>query len=356
MPLDLDNSSKMRLSEVARRLGGTLTGADVEVTDLCSARHPKAGCLGYAETRKVAEQLQQTEVAAVLCPPFEPGLTKPMVTVANPKEGLARALALFRPAGTPAPQIHSTAGVSSKAHVAEGVSIGAFAVVEAGAHIGAFAVLYPFVYVGPNARVGERCVLYPGSVVMENCVLGEEVVLQPGAIIGGEGFGFYPEPGKTPQKIPQRGGVVLGDRVEVGANSAVDGGTIDATVLGEGTKLDNFVQIGHNVEVGKGVLAAAQAGVAGSCEIGDGAIIGPQAGIKSHAHIGAGTTIAAQAGVFGDLPAGITVSGYPATPHQRALRILAITQQLPEILQRLKELEKKCEALEALQAGTGKKA
>lgn len=349
------NSSKMRLSDVAKRIGGTLVGADVEVADLCSARHPKAGCLAYAETRKTAELLQSSEAAAILCPPLDSPLSKPMVTVAQPREGLARALALFRPAGTPAPYIHSTAGVSSKARVAEGVSVGPFAVVEAGARVGAFTVLYPFVYVGTNAVIGERCVLYPGSVVMENCVLEDEVILLPGAVIGAEGFGFYVEGGSGPQKIPQRGGVVLHSRVEVGANSAVDCGTIDPTVLGEGTKLDNLVQIGHNVELGKAVMAAAQAGIAGSAVLEDGVILGPQAGLRDHIHVGKRTVIAGQSGVFGDLPADTTVSGYPATTHQRALRILAITQQLPEILDRLKQLEKKSADLESALKESGKK-
>ncbi|MGH8103187.1 MAG: UDP-3-O-(3-hydroxymyristoyl)glucosamine N-acyltransferase [bacterium] len=346
----------MRLSDVAKRVGGKLVGADTDVEDICSARRPRPGCLAYAETQKAAEQLQNKDVAAVLCPPIDPPLRKPMVTVTSPKEGLARALALFRPPAVPPPLIHSTAGVSSKAHVAEGVSVGAFAVVEEGAHIGAFTIVYPFVYIGRNVTVGERCTLYPGAVVMENCTLGNEVTVLPGAVVGGEGFGFYQDADGTSHKIPQRGGVHMKDHSEVGANSTIDSGTIEPTIIGPNSKLDNLIQIGHNCELGAGVLVAAQCGIAGSTLVGDGVIIGPQAGLRDHIKVGERAVIVGRSAVFGDLPPKVTVSGYPASNHQRALRVLAITQQLPEILERLKQLEKKLADLESSGGQKGKPA
>jgi len=176
---------------------------------------------------------------------------------------------------------------------------------------------------------------------MEGSRLGERVVLKPGAIVGAEGFGFFRGEQGKPVRIPQRGGVILENDVEVGANSTVDAGTLDPSIIQKDTKLDNLVQVGHNVQIGEKGLVAGQAGFAGSVIVGKEATIGGQAGFKDHVKIGNQVTVGGQSGVFGDIPDGAVVSGYPALPHSSALRLLVLTQRLPELYERLKKIEKK---------------
>ncbi len=331
----------MLLSELARRIGAQHTGEDVEVADLCSAFRPKPGCMAYAEEEKTVRALFKTPVSAILSGPFKGKAEKPLLIVENPKKALAEALQIFRPSLAFRRGIDDLAWVSREAVIGEEVYIGPFAVVEEGARVGAGTTIYPFVYVGRGVVIGKQCTLYPGSVVMEGSRLGERVVLKPGAIVGAEGFGFYRTEQGKPTRIPQRGGVVLENDVEVGANSAVDAGTIDPSIIQKDTKLDNLVQVGHNVHIGEKGLIAGQVGFAGSVSVGKEATIGGQVGFKDHVKVGDKVSIGGQSGVFGDIPDGATVSGYPALPHSTALRLLVLTQRLPELYERLKKIEKK---------------
>jgi UDP-3-O-[3-hydroxymyristoyl] glucosamine N-acyltransferase len=184
--------------------------------------------------------------------------------------------------------------------------------------------------------------------VYERVVLGQRVRVHSGAVIGADGFGYTPEAGAA-RKIPQVGTVVIEDDVEIGANAGIDRATTGATWIGAGTKLDNMVQVGHNVRIGRGCLIAAQVGIAGSCELEDGVVVGGQAGVADHVRLGRGATVAAQAGVWGDVPPGTVVSGNPARPHREQLRTQGSAARLPEMRERLRELERRLKEVEARQ-------
>jgi UDP-3-O-[3-hydroxymyristoyl] glucosamine N-acyltransferase len=202
--------------------------------------------------------------------------------------------------------------------------------------------------VGEGSRIGEDCVLQPGAVVRERCVVGNRVLLQPGVVLGSDGFGFAFDPsGPAHVKVPQIGTVRIEDDVEVGAGSCIDRATTGETVVGRGTKIDNLVQIAHNVRVGPLSILCAQVGISGSTEIGEGVVLAGQVGVVGHVHIGDGARIAAQSGVPHDVAPGATVSGYPAVDHALWLRQSAALKQLPELLRELRELRARVAALEA---------
>jgi UDP-3-O-[3-hydroxymyristoyl] glucosamine N-acyltransferase len=220
------------------------------------------------------------------------------------------------------------------------------------AEVGARTILFPGAHVGEGARVGEDCLLYQNVVVRERCVLGNRVILQPGCIIGADGFGFAFDPdgeGQGPRhyKVPQIGNVLVEDDVEIGANTTVDRATLGTTRIGRGAKIDNLVQIAHNVQVGPLSLLMAQVGIAGSTKLGMGVIAAGQVGIVGHLEIGAGARIGAQGGVMEDIEAGDTVSGSPSLPHTQWLKSMAALAQLPELRKEVRELRKQLDALRA---------
>jgi UDP-3-O-[3-hydroxymyristoyl] glucosamine N-acyltransferase len=234
--------------------------------------------------------------------------------------------------------VHPSAVVSASARLAPDVSVGAYAVVGEGVEIGARTVVGPHTVIGPGTRIGSEVVIHSHATVHEGVRIGDRCVIHSGARIGNHGFGFIFREGGF-QKIPQVGGCILEDDVEIGPNSTVDRGSVGDTVVGRGSKIDALVHLGHNVRLGRHVMLAGQAGVSGSTTIGDGAALGGQVGVGGHLTIGAGARIGAQAGVISDVPAGETYSGYPARPHREALRAQAGAFRLPELLRRLKKLE-----------------
>jgi UDP-3-O-[3-hydroxymyristoyl] glucosamine N-acyltransferase len=219
------------------------------------------------------------------------------------------------------------------------VSVGPFAVIEAGAVLGDRVRIGPHSVVGAGSKLGVDTLLHPHVTLYPGTVLGERCIVHSGARLGSDGFG-YAWTGTEHRKVPQVGGCRLGDDVEIGANTTIDRGSIGDTRVGQGTKIDNLVQLGHNVRVGERAILISQVGIAGSTTVGDGAVLGGQVGVGGHLEIGAGARVGAQAGVTGDVPAGETVSGYPARPHRLALRAQAVTLRLPEILRRLRRLER----------------
>jgi UDP-3-O-[3-hydroxymyristoyl] glucosamine N-acyltransferase len=262
-----------------------------------------------------------------------------VVRVADPHAALARILPVLYPGWSPAPGVHPTAVVEEGAEVGEGASVGPYAVIGAGSRIGPRARIGAHVVVGRGCEVGADTVLHAHVTLYDGVTTGERCVVHSGARLGADGFGFVFEGGQH-RKVPQVGGCRLGDDVEIGANSTVDRGSIGDTVVGRGTKIDNLVHVGHNCRLGQHVIVVAQVGVSGSTRVGDGAVLAGQAGIGGHLTIGAGARVGAQAGVTADVPAGQTVSGYPARPHREALRVQAAVFKLPEIVERLKKLER----------------
>ncbi|MDE3053856.1 MAG: UDP-3-O-(3-hydroxymyristoyl)glucosamine N-acyltransferase, partial [Gemmatimonadota bacterium] len=240
------------------------------------------------------------------------------------------------------PGIHPTAVVGAGVELGEAPSIGPYVVVEAGAVLGDRVTIGAHSVIGAGARVGDDTQIYAGATVYARAQLGRRVIMQSGARIGSDGFGYVFGDGRH-QKIPHVGGCILEDDVEIGANSTVDRGSIDDTIIGAGTKIDNLVHVGHNVRIGRLCLLMAQVGVAGSVRIEDGAILAGQVGVSGHHTVGKGATLAAQAGVFGDIPAGETWSGYPARPHKEALRAQAALFKLPGLLRRIERLLERSE-------------
>jgi UDP-3-O-[3-hydroxymyristoyl] glucosamine N-acyltransferase len=219
------------------------------------------------------------------------------------------------------------------------------ATVSANAKVGARTVLFPGVYVGTDAVLGEDCILYPNAVVMNECSLGQRVILQPGAVIGGDGFGFAPDKGAY-VKIPQVGNVVLEDDVEIGANTTVDRSVMGTTKVGRGTKVDNLVMIAHNCQVGEHTVIVSQVGISGSTEIGNHCVIGGQVGVAGHLTIGDNVTLAARSGVMADIPEAGVYWGAPSEPMKDAMKCVAAYRELPEMVKRLRKMEKALEQLD----------
>lgn len=272
--------------------------------------------------------------------PGHDSAARALLVVPDADMALTKALGLFAPpASRPAPGVHPSALVDVSARVGAGASIGPMCVVEAGATIGDGAVLVSQVFVGAGATVGAGTTLHAHVSIGERCVVGRQCLLHPGVVIGADGFGFVSSPdGRGLQKVPHIGTVEIGDQVEIGANSCVDRAKFGSTTVGSGTKIDNLVQVGHNVRIGRLCLVMAQVGIAGSVRVGDGCVLAGQVGVSGHHVIGDGARLAAQAGVFGDIPAGETWSGYPARPHREALRAQAALFKLPGMIRRLERL------------------
>jgi UDP-3-O-[3-hydroxymyristoyl] glucosamine N-acyltransferase len=339
------------LSELAAHVGGTVEGdGRLLIAGLASLEDAGPGQLSFYGSPRYRKELGTTRASAVLVSADEPVERTDVawVRVASPHLAFARILALFHPGPRPAPGVHPRAEVHPTARVDPTATMMALAVVEAGAVVGARSVLWPGSYLGEEARLGEDCVLQPGAVVRERCVLGNRVVLQPGAVVGSDGFGFAFDPsGPEHVKVPQVGRVRIEDDVEVGAASCIDRATTGETVIGQGTKIDNLVQIAHNVQVGPLSILCAQVGVSGSAELGTGVILAGQVGVVGHIQVGDGARVVAQSGIAHDVPPGATLSGAPAVDLGLWLRQSAALKHLPELLREVRALRARVQALEA---------
>ncbi len=313
------------LGAIAEAAGARLAADAARiVTGVAPLGHAGPDDVAYAEGRRNLPALRATRAGAVLLAPGSEGeLPEGCVALVcdQPQLAFARVAALFHPRPAPVPGIHPTAIVAPDATLGEGCEVGPGAVIGAGAEIG------PGCIIGPHAVVGPGCVLGAGSVLrahasMLHCLAGAAVVLNEGARVGNEGFGFVTTKAGQHVTVPQVGRVILGDGVEIGANSCVDRGAGGDTVLGPGTRLDNLVQVGHNVRTGRGCVIVAQVGIAGSVELGDFVVIAGQAGIAGHLTLGDGVRVGAQAGVASSVPAGTDVVGSPAWPAKEFMRAI----------------------------------
>jgi UDP-3-O-[3-hydroxymyristoyl] glucosamine N-acyltransferase len=321
----------LSLSAIAATAGAALDGDGGRLfTDVASLGDAGPQEIAFLEGRRMLPALRETRAGAVLVASAAvkdvPAGCIALVTEA-PQLAYARVAALFHPRPAPVPGIHPTAAVAPDAEIGEGCEIGPFAVIGPRAEIGAGCII------GPHAVIGAGCVLGPGSVLrahasMAYCIAGAGIVLHEGARVGNEGFGFITTRTGEHVTVPQVGRVLLGDRVEIGANACVDRGAAGDTVLGPGTRLDNLVQIGHNVRTGRGCVIVAQAGIAGSSVLGDFVVIAAQAGLVDHLTIGDKARVGAQAGVMNDVPAATDVVGSPAWPARETLRAFARLRQL----------------------------
>jgi UDP-3-O-[3-hydroxymyristoyl] glucosamine N-acyltransferase len=326
----------MKLADLAERAGAALAGPGdlevVEVTDLERA-HPRALVM-IADARRVPAA-DASAAGALLVAADAPPTAKPALRARHVRAAFARVLALLAPDEPPVPGVHPTAVIAPDAQVAADASVGPQAVVGPAAQVGARAAIGAGAVVGARARVGADSVLHPRVVVYPDTIIGDRVILHGGAVIGADGFGYATEEG-VHLKIPHRGRVVIEDDVEIGANTTVDRATLGETRIGRGSKIDNLVQIGHNVTIGPGVLIAAQTGISGSVTIGEGAVLAGQVGVRDHVTIGARAVVLGGAGITKTIPAGATVSGVPARDHREQLRREAAVARLPEVLARLR--------------------
>ncbi|MDR5682935.1 MAG: UDP-3-O-(3-hydroxymyristoyl)glucosamine N-acyltransferase [Armatimonadota bacterium] len=326
----------MRLSEIAGRLGGELRGdGDIEIVRVAQPDRAGPDAIAVCATPRALDEAIAAGAGAVVVRSGEE-LPVPSVRVADTRLALAVLLEMFGPAPHRPLGVHPTAVVAPTAQLGPQVAIGAHAAIGEGARVGAGTVIHAHVCVGPEATVGERCVLYPHVVVGERVRVGDRVILHAGVVLGADGFGFVAGP-HGHRKIPQVGTVVVEDDVEIGANTTVDRATLGETRIGEGTKIDNLVQIAHNVQIGRRCLIAAQVGIAGSSVIEDGVVLAGQAGVSDHVRIGAGAVVLGKAGVTKDVPPGATVSGFPARAHREELHEQAMRRRLPELLRLLQQ-------------------
>jgi UDP-3-O-[3-hydroxymyristoyl] glucosamine N-acyltransferase len=339
-PSDASAGSPAALSAaaIAVAVGGTLEGdGNVRVTRVAGLDSADASSLSFFSSAKYTEDAARTKAGVVFVTTALSAKIPHVaarILVAAPQEAMLTAIALLHTPVAFAPGVHHSAVIGDGVTLGNGVAIGARCVIGDGARIGARSRVHAGVTLGENVVVGDDCIVHAGATAYPETTLGDRVIVQSGAVLGSDGFGFVFRDGAH-QKIPHVGRCVLESDVEIGANTTIDRGSVGDTVIGAGTKIDNLVQIGHNVRIGKLCLIMAQVGISGSTRIGDGVIIAGQAGLAGHISIGDGARIAGQAGVFGDVPAGETWSGYPARPHREALRVQAAAQRLPALLRTL---------------------
>ncbi|MGE5177594.1 MAG: UDP-3-O-(3-hydroxymyristoyl)glucosamine N-acyltransferase [Bacteroidota bacterium] len=335
------------LGEVAEAVGGTVVGdRATEITGVAGIREAREGELTFLANPRYETYLQTTNASAVIVAEDHRGLGKPLILNPHPYLAFLKAVRFFQgEEPRPEPGIHPTAVIAPDACVDATASIGAHVVIEPGARVGPLAWIGPGCYVGAGASIGPETRLHPNVTLREECVLGARAIVHSGAVIGSDGFGFVRD-GDVYRKLPQVGNVVVEDDVELGACVTIDRATMGTTRIGAGSKIDNLVQIAHNVQVGKNCIIVAQVGISGSTSVGDHVVLAGQVGIVGHIEIGAGAQVGAKSGVSKSVKPGERLFGYPALPVAQAMRIEASLRRLPELVQTVRALRRRVEELE----------
>lgn len=338
----------MRLAELAQVLGATLDGdGDLDITGVMGIEDATAGQITFIANPKYASQSRTTKASAILVTPDFPAVSAATLRIENPYLAFARAIGVFYEPPTYSPGVHLTAVIDATAKIGARAHIGAFVAVGANAVIGDDATLLPHVVIYPRAEIGVNFFAHAHAVVRESCRIGNNVLLQNGVIIGADGFGFAKDDAGRWQKIPQSGPVVLGNDVEVQANSCVDRASVGETHIRRGAKIDNLAQVGHGSSVGEDTLICAQVGLAGSTHVGNKVILAGQVGVAGHCHIGDGVVAMAQSGLHGDIEAGKVLGGSPAFDSRQWMKVVAIYRRLPELIKELQQKELRRENIKA---------
>jgi len=337
-------------SVIARFLKGEIEGdPEAKVNTIAKIEEGHEGALSFLANPKYEHYIYTTGSTVVLVnKTFMPAqkVSATLIRVDNAYESFASLLRLVDQARPRKTGIHPTAVIESTAKIGSDIYIGPYAYIGENAVIGDACSVYPHVYIGDNTRVGKKCIIYPGVKVYHECVLGENCIIHAGTVIGSDGFGFAPQSDNEYMKIPQLGNVILEDNVEIGANVTVDRATMGSTIIRSGVKLDNLIQIGHNVEVGENTVMAAQSGVSGSTKLGKNCMVGGQVGFTGHIKIADGTKIGAQAGILGDIKEENTaIIGSPAFDIKQFMKSTVLFKRLPEIKSRIERIEKEVESL-----------
>ncbi len=334
---------------IAGFLGGEVVGdKDAKVHTVSSIEEGKAGSLSYLTNPKYEPFLYTTQSSIVLVDrAFEPAqpVAATLIRVDNAAACVLRLLEMYNAAKPRREGISARASIDEGARLGEKCYVGDFAVIEQGAEVGRDCQIYPQVYIGRGVRIGDGTTLYPGVKIYEGCVIGSRCILHAGAVIGADGFGFMPNAAGGFDKIPQLGNVVIEDDVEIGANTCIDRAKTDSTVIRRGVKLDNLIQIGHNVQIGENTVSSAQTGIAGTSRVGRNCFLAGQVGIADHVTVGDRVKIGSKSGVDKNVGDDEVRLGYPALPGMQYHRSSAVFKNLPELARRVAELEKQIENL-----------
>ncbi|HZQ45722.1 MAG TPA: UDP-3-O-(3-hydroxymyristoyl)glucosamine N-acyltransferase [Verrucomicrobiae bacterium] len=328
-------------AEIARQLQGEVRGdASVVLTGFAPADRAHPGDLTFAENETYFHRAEASAASAILVAGDFASEKKVLIRVANARIAFAKVLPLFFPDPVFAPGIHPTAVIAATARIHPTAHIGPHCAVGERVRIGARTVLQGGDHVGADSQLGDDTNIFPNVTLYERTQIGNRVRIHSASVIGSDGFGYVFDQG-IHLKVPQIGNVIIGDDVEIGANVAVDRGALGPTTIGKGTKIDNLVQVAHNVTIGEHCLLVAQVGIAGSCKLGNYVILGGQVGLAGHLKIGNQVTIAAKSGVMHDIEDGAKMLGTPAIPDRQFKRQVLAIQQLPELIRRVRDLEKK---------------
>jgi UDP-3-O-[3-hydroxymyristoyl] glucosamine N-acyltransferase len=338
----------LKLWDIAERLECRLEGdGGIEIVRVTGIEEAATGDLTFCTNAKYAAHLERTGASAVILAENGAGAPCAVLRTTNPYLAFAKAVALFAPPNIAPPGVHRLADVHPTATVDATASIGPFVAIGEGAQVGARSILHPHVTLAEGARIGADCVVHSRVSIRERVQVGDRVIIQDGAVLGSDGFGFARMSDGTHYKIPEVGGVVVEDDVEIGANAAIDRPAVGETRIGAGTKIDNLVQVAHGVKIGRNVLLAAQVGIAGSTTLEDSVTLAGQVGVAGHITIGKGTIATAQTGVPNSVDAGSFISGYPAIANRDWLRASAVFRRLPDLRKAVTDLDARLSELEA---------
>ncbi|MBU2541791.1 MAG: UDP-3-O-(3-hydroxymyristoyl)glucosamine N-acyltransferase [Candidatus Omnitrophica bacterium] len=334
------------LKEIAKLIDGEIVGnADITISGVCGIKEAKKGDITFIANPKYLALMDDTKASAIITDKEVNSASKPIVRVENPSLAFSKVVSFIsndeqvRPKG-----IHPAAIIGEAVKLGKDVGIGAYVVIEDGCEIGDSTVIYPGCFVGTKTKIGKQTLIYPNVSIREKITIGNRVVIHSGSVIGSEGFGFTTV-GGVHQHIPQIGTVVIEDDVDIGSNVTIDRARFDKTIIGKGTKIDNLVQIAHNVIVGENSIIVAQVGISGSTKIGKNVILAGQAGLAGHIEVGDDVIVAGRSGVTKSVPAKTKVFGFPAKPYATAMRIHACVQRLPKLYNKIDELEKQIKEL-----------
>lgn len=331
--------------QIAEMLNGTIEGnPSAEVNALAKIEEGFNGALSFLSNPKYEEFIYSTEsTICIVNNTFSPSKTLPptltLIKVEDAYSCFAKLLELYDSMTKEEPRIEQPSFIDDTASVGENLYLGAFSYIGKETKVGNNVSIYPNVNIGKNVQIGEGTIIYSGVTIYRDCVIGKNCTIHSGAVIGADGFGFAPDKNGEFQKIPQIGNVILEDNVDIGANAAVDRATMGSTIIRKGAKIDNLVQIGHNVEIGNNTAMAAQVGIAGSTKVGNNVMVGGQVGLAGHMKVGNRVMIAAQSGVAGDIKDGSRIMGSPGFDSEEYKKSYLGFRRLPRILTRLQELE-----------------
>jgi len=335
------------LAEIAKIIEGEVVGdKNLVITGLSGIEEANEGDLTFVANSKYIPLIKKTKASAIITPRDMEVPGKPTIRANNPSLAFANIASLMAEEDPLCFQgVHKTAIIADEVKLGKNVTVGPYAIVEPNVKIGDNSIIYGGTYIGQKTIIGKDCLIYPHVTVRERTEIRDRVIIHSGTVVGSDGFGFE-EDGGAHVKIPQLGTVLIEDDVEIGANVTIDRARFAKTVVGKGSKIDNLVQIAHNVVIGENCIIVAQVGISGSTMIGKNSILAGQAGLAGHLKVGEGSIVAAQAGVSKSIPPFSKVSGYPAKPHAHAKRVNACLQRLPDYVKKIQELGKRIEGLE----------